>query len=68
MAVKWNSLERVVLNSPGIGEQTVNDCFTCFLFLLHAGTFTHLLPLPEVDKGTYVKSKEVQREGVYIHR
>ena len=38
----------------------------CFYFML--ARFTHLSPLPEVDKGTYVKSKEVQREGVYICR
>ena len=38
----------------------------CFYFML--ARFTHLSPLPEVDKGTNVKSKEVQREGVYICR
>ena len=27
LGVKWNSLEHVILNSTGRGDQTVNNCF-----------------------------------------
>ena len=48
--VKWNLIERVVLNLTGRDDQTVNDYFyVLFVFYLRLAGFTYLSRLPEVD-------------------
>ena len=48
--MKWNSLERVVLNSTGCFERTVNVYFyLLFVFYFMVAGFTYLSQLLQVD-------------------